>query len=624
MPGSNTTSSTQRPSLPAARAGRRRVLPLLACCGSALVAPAWYVDAAAAARVTAFPGPSWAFASPATELTFVGASAERLRGLTVVGSRTGRHEGRLRPLRVGAGAVFTPAAPFAPHERVTVELPVRVRLAGGRRYTFSVARPVAGNWKSPNAPELVVDAGRNRCSGRYRKLRTLAEPAPVRICLRRLPAFKPRAKKLLLAPRPRNDAGRRKPSLMIMSNTGKVFWYQPRTGVVHDLNAARYRGRPVLTYYLRARRGPDRHEILNRHYERIAQVVPGNGYTANAHELQLTHRASAYVGSYAPVQLRGGLKVTDFVMQEIDVPTGDVLFEWHALDHVPISATYAARPADGWAWDYFHGNSIAPPRRGGRTIIVSARKTSAVYGIDRLTGKVRWTLGGRRDTFDLPRALTFCAQHDVRRLPGGWISIFDNGGTALGGGCPRHRARAMRLAIDPAHRRVRAHRCVWSDRSGDGDDGLWPAAVGSARWQRDGDVLVDWGNTGRISEISRRGRVRFKLQLAHWTYRAVYSRWHGAPRGRPQVFARRAAGRTTVWASWNGHTGIRRWRILAGPTPPALAPGAVVRYANLETRISIESDPAVVSVEALDGRGRVLGTSRPATVQVVAHRPQRP
>ena len=595
------------------RAARR--LPLLLVAMGPILATSPLVHPDALAAVSAYPGAGWRHASPGTELTFVGVRQERLRALTVVGSESGRHGGSLRPLRAVAGAVFTPRTPFLPDERVTVEVPVRVRGAQGRRYTFRVARPVSGNWKSPNAPELVVQSSGNRCKMRYHRLRTIDGPAPVRSCMRRLPAFKTRKRELLLAPRPRNQAQRRAPSLMILSNTGKVLWYQARRGVMHDLNAGRYRGEPVLTYYLRAQHGPDRHEILDRHYERVARVVPGNGFQANAHELQLTHRGTAYIGSYAPVRLPSGLKVTDYVVQEVDIPTGDVLFEWHALDHVPIEASYASRPDDGWAWDYFHGNSIEPPGRGGQTIIVSARKTSAVYGIDRVTGDVRWILGGKDDQFALPSEFTFCAQHDVRRLPGGDISIFDNGGTALGGGCPRHRARVLRMALDTDRRHVRIRRCLWSTRSADSHGGLWPAAVGSARWQRDGDVLVNWGNTGRITEVSRHGRVRFKLQLAHWTYRAVYSDWHGSPRGRPAIHARRTGERIEVWASWNGHTAIRRWRVLAGTTRDDLSPLTTAGFRDLETRIVARSSASLIAVQAIDRRGRVLGTSLPATVR---------
>src|SRR3712207_1978351 len=111
--------------------------------------------------------------------------------------------------------------------------------------------------------------------------------------------------------------------------------------------------------------------------------------------------------------------VIDYVVQEIDLATRDVLFEWHSLDHVPLRASMAARAAGEKNWDYFHGNS-SEPSPDGRTVVVSARNPSAIYGIDRVTGDVLWTLGGREDDFRLQtrhRKLRFCAQHDARWTP---------------------------------------------------------------------------------------------------------------------------------------------------------------------------------------------------------------
>ena len=572
--------------------------------------------------VTSFPGPGWRYASPMTSLTLVGAEAGQLRRLSVVGSTSGVHEGSLRPLVGRVGAVFSPDRAFSPNERVTVKVGLRVRRAGGTSFSFRTAEPVEGSWKSPAAPPLLTHSAGSACPLRRRPLRTVGAPEPVRSCTLRGPDFRPRGREILVSPRPPTAARRRTPALMIFSDAGRLLWYRSMSGVVHDLNAARYRGKPVLTYFLRAAHGPDRHEVLDEHYKLLATVVPGNGYSANAHEFQLTEHDTAYIGMYAPVLLRkNGIKVTDYVVQEIDVATGDVLFEWHALDHVSPSASYAARRASGWAWDYFHGNSIEPPRGAGNTIVVSARNTSAIYGIDRATGDLRWILGGKQDQFGLVErhpAWQFCAQHDARRLPDGDLSVFDNGGTSLGEGCPRHRARVLRFRLDTGSKTVRLARSIPSDDFSDDGAGLHPSAVGSARWRK-GDVLVNWGNSGRISEISRAGRLRSTLQLAHWTYRAVLAEWHGRPPGRPAVAARRTGKQVDLWASWNGATAIHRWRILAGTSADDLREiGESFRFADLETRMRLRSSASHFAVQALDRTGRVLGESTP-----VEARPQR-
>ena len=572
----------------------------------------------ARAVIDAYPGPAFRHASPTTRITLAGVQAADLGAVSVVGERSGAHTGTLRPLRVLPGAVFTPDRPFAPDERVRVTTTHRVRGTGGAAaYHFRVASPVAGSWKSPLAPPLMTRVPGRPCRPHRSALHTIDGPVPPGRCLMLRGGAAPRPGRLLVSPRPPTEADHAQPALMVLSGRGRILWYQPRGGVVHDLNMQRYRGEPVLTYFLRAGGGEDRHEILDRRYRTIARVFPGNGYHANAHEFQLTSRDTAYMGMYVPVRLHGsGIKITDFVIQEIDVPTGDVLFEWHALDHVPRAASYVPRPTTGWAWDYFHGNSIEPPSPGRRTLIVSARKTSAVYGIDRTTGRVRWVLGGKRDQFRLGPARRFCAQHDARVLRGGDLSVFDNGGTQLPGDCGKHPARVLRFRLDIARKRVRLIRSVGSRTSSDDGGGLWPSAVGSARWQHDGDVLVNWGNTGRISEISPRGTVRFRLQLGFWSYRAVRAGWRGRPGGRPAVAAYRRDGTVDVWASWNGATHVRRWRVLAGPEPDRLgATGTSAAFDGLETHVRVRTRARLVAVQAIGADGQVLATSAPTSVR---------
>ena len=285
------------------------------------------------------------------------------------------------------------------------------------------------------------------------------------------------------------------------------------------------------------------------------------------------------MSAYQPVRVAGlRWPVSDFVLQEVELESGDVLFEWHSLDHVPASATYRSRPRPGETSDYFHGNSIEPPASRSGTILVSARSTSAVYGVDRATGALRWTLGGKRDDFGLVKRhpdRQFCAQHDARRLPNGDITIFDNGGLVLGNmrDCPVHTARVQRFRLDLRRRRAHLVRTIPSEPSSETGAGYLPWGVGSARRQDNGSTLVSWGTTGRVTEVARSGRVTFALRLERYSYRAVRNPWIGRPRGRPAIAAERRDGRlATVWASWNGATQIRYWRVLAGRVTITTAP----------------------------------------------------
>ena len=398
---------------------------------------------------------------------------------------------------------------------------------------------------------------------------------------------------------------------MIVSPAGRILWYLPRRERVYDLKTVTYRGRPHLALHIRSGDRDGVYEIRDSRYRLVRRIVFGEPYRTDLHDLQLTDAGTAYIGAYDRVRVRGVGVVTEYVVREIVVDTGRVVFEWHSLDHVPLSASYLPRPRRG-IWDYFHGNSIEPPVPGDPTIIVSSRNTAAVYGIDRATGKVRWTLGGKRDDFGVAAGATrFCAQHDARRLPDGDITLFDNGGRGnTEAGCPRHQARVMRFRLDAKRRTARLVEAVASRRAGGAGAALLPVGFGSARMQPDGNLFVSWGTSGLISEVTPAGEVLYAVNLPNASYRAVRTPWTGAPRGRPALVARRRRGGIEAWASWNGATEIAGWRLLAGPGRARLrAAGRLVPFADLETRLRLARAPRFIAVQALDARGRELGRS---------------
>ena len=80
----------------------------------------------AAAGVTISPLPGTPTAMPKTQISFLGATANSLSGISVVGSASGRHRGRLRSYASATGTSFLPSKPFAPGERVSVHAKWRV------------------------------------------------------------------------------------------------------------------------------------------------------------------------------------------------------------------------------------------------------------------------------------------------------------------------------------------------------------------------------------------------------------------------------------------------------------------------------------------------------------------
>jgi hypothetical protein len=293
--------------------------------------------------------------------------------------------------------------------------------------------------------------------------------------------------------------------------------------------------------------------------------------------------------------------VLDSIVQEIDVKTGAVLFEWHSLDHVPLTDTYSPVLDP---FDYFHVNSIDVDLDGN--FLISARNTSAVYKLDRSTGKIIWQLGGRRSDFELGPSATFMYQHDARSHPDGTLTLFDDG--------PRPssaQSRAIRLGLDLGGMRAN----VLQDYRR--PDALASVAMGNAQVLGGDAMLVGWGTQPYITEFGPAGDVRFDARFdgSAWNYRALRNAWVGRPKSKPAVAAIRHGRSVSVYASWNGSTETAHWRVSAGDAAAALTDVKTVPARGFETSIRITGKPLFVSVTALDAAQRPLGASRVVRVR---------
>jgi hypothetical protein len=288
------------------------------------------------------------------------------------------------------------------------------------------------------------------------------------------------------------------------------------------------------------------------------------------------------------------------VIQEIDIATGRLLFEWHSLDAIRLRERYD-RAERGQPFDYFHLNSIDVGPDGN--LLISARNTCAVYELDRRTGAVLWRLGGKRSDFRMGRGSRFCRQHDARWAGTGAMTLFDNHVDRVRDG---GQSRGLRLSVSRRRMTVRLLQAYHH-----------PGHVavpnkGSARQLTNGNLLVGWGAVPYVTEFTRHGRIVFDAHFARaddGTYRAIRARWHGRPTTAPRVAADRRGDRTAVWASWNGATDVDRWQVLAGDSAAALQPVATRDQHGFETAMSVAGASRFVAVRALDARGRVLGTS---------------
>ncbi len=331
----------------------------------------------------------------------------------------------------------------------------------------------------------------------------------------------------------------------------------------------------------------------------------------------------SYVGVHHDLRRAGGVKdgrILDNVVQEIDVKTGAVLFEWHSLGNVGFTTGVGAVPKTSKeSFDYFHANSI---QLDGDSYLVSGRRHSSIYRIDGRTGRIKWTLAGSplrgnpKSSFVMGPGTKFGYQHDAKRLPNGDISLFDN---ALGRFEPRVRnqssALVLRLGVKNGKRTATLVKRYQHPKR------MKAQSQGNAEGLSNGGFFVGWGQINRMTEFSQAGDVVFdathsgdsnKAFGVISSYRSYKAPWNGIAPGKPAIASNRKAGR--VWASWNGSQQVRSWRVLSGPDAKSLTRIATAPWADLETAIDAPGLGAVVRVLALNGKGEVIGRSNVVAV----------
>ncbi len=399
---------------------------------------------------------------------------------------------------------------------------------------------------------------------------------------------------------------------MILDNEGRPVWLRPvrdEEQDAMDFKVQRYRGEPVLTWWQGTHSGYGQGEylIFDDSYKEVARVRAGNGLAGDHHEFLISDRDTALFTIYRsmPMDLSplGGPErgsVIDGIAQEVDIETGEVVFEWHSLEHVGLGESLSA-PTPGLrdSFDYFHINSIDVDDDGN--LLVSARRTSAVYKIDRETGEVIWRLGGEKSDFEMGPGARFAYQHDARRCPDGTISVFDNRGLDMG-----EPSRGVVLELDEGSMKATLVQEYTHP------DSPFAPYQGNVQTLPNGNVFVGWGSAPYLSEYGPDGGLLFDARFPpeSESYRAFRSQWRGFPEDLPAVVAEFGPkDRVTLYASWNGATEVASWEILAGPDPDGLEPLGSAPREGFETAMTFVTEEPYAAVRAKDRSGRVLGAS---------------
>jgi Arylsulfotransferase (ASST) len=400
---------------------------------------------------------------------------------------------------------------------------------------------------------------------------------------------------------------------LIVDRQGDTVWFRPAPphGMAKNFSVQTYRGKPVLTWWETSRQLPDKSMgagvayIADASYKVIATVRAGKGLPTDFHDFTITNRDTALINTFrtesANLSALGGPRngsVIAGVLQEIDIATGAVVFEWDSLDHVNVAETlYPYDPKHDPVLDYFHLNSMAVAHDGD--LLISGRNTCAVYKVGRKDGVIKWQLGGSASDFPLKKDAVFWWQHDVREPRPGVLSIFDDGAQPK----RESQSRGILLQVDPATKRASLLRAYTSPEH------PLASTQGSMQVLPDGDVFVGWGLEPGFSQFTAAGEqvLYGKIPSGDYSYRAFAQDWTGKPDEAPVAAAcRDRSSGTVVYLSWNGATSVASWEVSAGDRSSSLQVVGRQQRLSFETAIRVRSDGPYFSAAALDASGHVL------------------
>jgi hypothetical protein len=588
----------------------------LSACGDAgssaadTITPAKEIAEARANAVAVSPLPGTEDASPSTQISFLGGAGTKVSNVSVVGSRSGNHPGKVKPYSTGTGASFVPNRPFQAGEQVAVHALVGFQDGTAQRPVTTVF--TVAHQASVSQAEFPKEPGNRRAIQHYASAPSFT-PSTVSVTT----VAKPGAASgdLFMAP----YQGEGTPGQMIAEQNGGLVWFHPLPKGVESTNfqVQQYEGKPVLTWWqgriLGVGFGQGEDVMYDSSYKQIAKIRAGNGYKADLHEVKLTSQGTAWIDEFDPIHMnlssvhgaKNGI-LTDGVVQEIDVKTGLVMWEWHALGHVPLTDSTLKPSNSTYPWDYIHVNSIDPG--SFKDVLLSSRNMCALYDVDIKTGAFNWQLGGKHSTFKLARGAKTYFQHDAEWQPGGLISVFDNGASP-----PKEKqSRGVLLKPNFANKTVTLTKAFTNPTHK-----LLAVAQGNMLGLPEGDWLMGYGNEPNFTEYNASGEVLLDGTLGKGVqnFRTYLSPWSGHPTAPPAIAATRGGTSVTVQTSWNGATDVASWEFLAGESPNVLTPvatmprGGFETSATLTTPVYVRAAALYVESRALDANGNVLGSS---------------
>lgn len=431
-----------------------------------------------------------------------------------------------------------------------------------------------------------------------------------------------------------------RPGPIILDARGELVWASADhfyASTSTNVNVQEYDGVPYLTFWAGDKHGGEGSGtayMLDSQYKvhRTVNAV-GPGLRTDLHDFSITKDGTALISTINDTRMdltylgwgRGSNgPIEDSVLQEIDIETGDLKFQWRASDHFSIEDTHYWNPFGGYdlidPFDFFHLNTAQKDSKGN--ILISSRHLHKLLYVDGKTGEIIWTLGGKAEENDFTdlsggKATDFTWQHhsQIQSEEDGIITVMDNAAAGVFSLHDKPTSHALMIKIDEANRTAELLHSYTIDRRS--------PSQGSVQVLPSEHVLVGWGPTAAWSEHDNSGDLLCEYHFAaSWyfttqrvkNYRVfkVYN-WKSTPDYPPTAMTKG----DKVYVSWNGATEVRYWRLQGADHPAADG-----EYHDLETigkdgfesAFAIPRDPdyEFLRVVALDADKNVLSRSLPA------------
>lgn len=321
--------------------------------------------------------------------------------------------------------------------------------------------------------------------------------------------------------------------LIVMGNDGKILAYKPDPYVVGKFTV---QPNGLMTYNPTVKRffmafSQSIVYVLDEGLNIIDSMLAKNEYSTSPHECTMLPNGNTLLTGFDAIyydiskEIQGGhhdaLLAGAFV-QELDNDK-NLVFQWRSWDHYDITETTQQLDIPVTLFSNF--NSVFMSNDGN--LLICNRLYSEILKVNRNSGEIIWRLGGEKNDFKFigenedNAPFYFSLQHDVRVLPNGNITLFDNGNQHT----PSY-SRAVEYQLDEVNMTAKM---VWEYRT---DPDQFGSSQGSMQRLHNGNTVIGWGSVNDIdkidvSEIRPDGSVahEFAMEKDNNSHRALKFPW---------------------------------------------------------------------------------------------------